>query len=124
MADNYNPIRTLNGVTVPSPSSYEVLGSDVSSSDAGRTEDAKMWKMKITELTKLQLEWQNLKTADMSTILQAIDDEYFDVTYLDPKAGTYLTKNFYVGDRASVAYNTRMGLWSSLSFNLIERGGV
>ncbi len=123
MYDIYNPIRELNGVALPCPSYYEVLGSDVSSSDAGRTEDAKMWKMKIAELVKLQLKWENLPIEDMSTILQAIDDEYFDVTYLDPKQGKWVTKNFYVGDRSSVAYNTRLNVWSDLSFNLIERGG-
>lgn len=123
MADQtYNPISSVGGVTVPCPSSYEWKESDVSDSDAGRTEDAKMHKMMIAKKVHLELSWQNVTTADASTILQAFTaSEYFNVTYLDPKANDYLTKKFYVGDRSVPSYNVRQGLWKNVSFNVIEQ---
>lgn len=117
----YNPLRSVGGVTVPCPSTYEYQLSDVSSSDAGRTEDALMHKMRIAQKVHLNLAWQNQKTADVSTILNAFNPEYISIQYLDPKANGYVTKTFYVGDRSVPAYNTSLGLWSNISFNIIER---
>lgn len=119
----YNPIRSVNGVTVPCPSSYQYKLSDVSSADAGRTEDGMMDKMRIAQKVHLELEWWNVSPEDAATILQAFDSEYFNVTYLDAKSGTFQTKQFYAGDRSSPLYNysTLMGVWSKVAFNIIER---
>lgn len=122
MANEYNPIQSVGGTTIPCPSSYEWKESDVSDSDAGRTEDAKMHKMMIATKVHLELAWQNVTTSEASTILTAFTrSEYFNVTYLDPKANGYLTKTFYVGDRSSPSYNTRLGIWQNVSFNIIEQ---
>ena len=117
----YNPIQSVGGVTVPCPSSYQYKLSDVSAADAGRTEDAKMHKMRIAQKVHLELEWQNITTADASTILNAFNPEYIQVNYLDPKANGYVTKTFYVGDRSVPAYNTALGLWTNVAFNIIEQ---
>ena len=49
--------------------------------------------------------------------------EYITVCYLDAMEGDYITKVFYVGDRTAPLYNTRMGLWQNVSFDLIARKG-
>ena len=122
MAADYNPIGSVNGATnIPCPSSYEYKLSDVSDSDAGRTEDGLMHKMRIAQKVHLELAWQNITTSAASTILTAFNPEYIQVNYLDPKAGSYLTKTFYVGDRSVPSYNVRLGLWSNVSFNIIEQ---
>lgn len=118
----YNPIQSVGGVIVPCPSVYKWIDSDVSDSDAGRTEDAKMHKMMIAGKIHIELEWHNVITSVASTILQAFTaSEYFQVKYLDPKANAFLTKTFYVGDRNAPAYNTMLGIWSNISFNIIEQ---
>ena len=118
----YNPINSVGGITVPCPSSYQWKLSDVSDSDAGRTEDAVMHKMTIDKKVHLELKWQNVTTAQASTIINAFSRiEYFSVRYLDPMAGGYQTKTFYVGDRSAPSYNTFLGLWSDVSFNIIEQ---
>ena len=119
----YNPIQSVGTYTsIPCPSSYQWKESDVSDSDAGRTEDAKMHKMMIAKKVHLELAWQNVTTSEASTILQAFTaSEYFAVNYLDPKANAYQTKTFYVGDRTAPAYNTLKGIWSNVSFNIIEQ---
>lgn len=121
MADEYNPIQKVGNVEVPCPSKYIYKLQDVSQSNAGRTEDGKMHKLMIGQCVKLELEWQNISTADVSTILQAFNHEYMNIKYLDAKTGTWRTSEFYVGDRSAPAYNTRMGLWENVAFNVIER---
>ena len=121
MADNYNPIRSVNGTAVRCPSAYQYDLQDVSASNAGRTEDGKMHKERIGQCVKLELRWDYIPSADVAVILQAFNPEYFDVTYLDAKSGTFLTKEFYAGDRTAPMYNAKLGLWTNLTFNIIER---
>lgn len=116
-----NPIVSVGGVSIPCPSSYKYDLQDVSASKAGRTEDGKMHKKRIGQCVKLELEWQNVTTAVVSQILQAFNAEYLNIAYLDAKSGSVLTKEFYVGDRSAPMYNGAMGLWSNVSFNVIER---
>ena len=121
MADNYNPIRSVNGTAVRCPSAYQYDLQDVSASNAGRTEDGKMHKERIGQCVKLELRWDYIPSADVAVILQAFNPEYFNVTYLDAKSGTFLTKEFYAGDRTAPMYNAKLGLWTNLTFNIIER---
>ena len=57
---SYNPIQSVGGVAIPCPSKYSWNLSDVSLADAGRTEDGKMHKMRITQKVHLEMEWQNV----------------------------------------------------------------
>ena len=121
MADQYNPIQSVGGNTsLPCPSKYDWKLSDVSSADAGRTEDGLMHKERITSKVHLELEWQNVSDADASAILAAFQPEYISVNYYDYKALAFQTKTFYVGDRSVSAYNRRMGI-GTITFNIIER---
>ncbi|MGN0558379.1 MAG: DUF6711 family protein [Acutalibacteraceae bacterium] len=126
MADylqQYNPIRSVNGKAVPCPSSYLWKLEDVSAADAGRTEDTVMHKNRVGQLVGLELGWKNIKTAEVSEILKAFNPEYITVCYLDAMQGKYVTSVFYVGNRSAPMYNSRKGVWSNLSFNIIERSG-
>ena len=119
----YNPIRTVDGVAIPCPSSYQWGLSDVSASKAGRTEAVRMDKMRIGQVRKLELAWQNISTDTVSEILKAFNPEYIMVEYLDAMEGKYVTREFYVGDRSAPLYSCKKGLWSNVSFNIVERGG-
>ncbi len=120
MPNQYNPIRSVDGVEIPVPSKYDWKLSDVSAADAGRTEDALMHKMRIAQKVHIELEWNNVSDADAGTILAAFQPEYIRVQYYDYKALSFVYKTFYVGDRSVSSYNRRMGL-STISFNIIER---
>lgn len=119
--DQYNPLETVGGQYVRSPSVYQYDLMDVSAADSGRTEDALMHKNRIAQKVKLHLAWNNISTTDASAIINAFDDEYLEVKYLDLKAGGYITKTFYVGDRSAPMYNNTLNIWSNISFNLIEQ---
>ena len=118
---SHNPIRRVNGRTIKSPSSYTWQQQDLSAADAGRTEDGKMHKERIRNIVALNLAWNNITTEDAQSILRAFESEYLMVEYIDPMLGGYVEKEFYVGDRSSPMYNCELELWSSLTFNLIER---
>ena len=119
--DLYNPIMSVDGIAVRSPSIYQWSLQDVSSPDAGRTEDALMHKKRISQKVKLQLAWNNIRIEDASAILNAFDPEYIMVSYLDPKVGGYVEKRFYVGDRSAPMYNNTCNVWSNVAFNIIEQ---
>lgn len=117
----YNPIKSVGGVTVPCPSKYSWKLSDVSAQDAGRTEDALMHKMMVAQKVHLELEWQNINSADAATILAAFNQsEYLSVQYFDYKSNAYLTKTFYVGDRTVESYSRILDV-GTITFNIIER---
>lgn len=120
---NYNPIKSVNGVQIPVPSSYKYILSDISASDAGRTEDMEMHKNRLGQYRKLELEWSGVDLATVSQVLQAFNAETFTVEFLDAYTGNYQTSEFYAGDRSSPLYNAKMGLWENLAFNIIEVGG-
>ena len=118
--DPLNPLRTINGNYVKTPTSYTWDEQDISQSDAGRTEDGLMHKKRIRRAVKLNLDWKNISLQDASDILKLFENEYLSVNYLDVKQGGYQTKTFYVGDRTAPAYNVKLNVWT-VGFNLIER---
>lgn len=122
--DEHNPLRSVDGKLVKCPSSYQWKMQDISASDAGRTEDTKMDKKRIGQIRKIELEWQNVSITDAAAILQAFNPEYIEVCYLDAMTGTYRTSEFYVGDRSTPLYNSKLGVWNNVAFNIIERSGV
>lgn len=124
MPTNLNPIQSVNGVAIACPSTYDYSLSDISAADSGRTEDTVMHKNKIGQCVTLGLAWRNISTATASAILQAFDPEYITVRFFDLKSGTYKPSVFYVGDRSAPMYNAKLGLWSGVSFNIIERSGA
>lgn len=120
----FNPIRSVDGKAIKCPSSYVYKLEDISASDAGRTEDTKMDKMRIGQLVGIELSWVYLTNQEISELLTAFNPEYISIVYLDAMQGDYVTSEFYVGNRSAPLYNTRLGLWESVSFNLIERSGL
>lgn len=121
---DYNPIESVNGVAVKSPSVYKWKLEDLSASDAGRTEDTVMDKKRIGQLIGIELQWNKVSIEDASTILKLFNPEYINVRYLDAKEGEYVNRTFYVGERSAPLYNGELGLWDNIAFNLIGRSGV
>lgn len=121
--NDYNPIKSVSGVAVKSPSAYKWKLEDLSASDAGRTEDTVMDKKRIGQLVGIELQWNKVSIADASIILKQFNPEYIWVEYLDAMEGDYVEAQFYVGDRSAPLYNGELGLWDNIAFNLIRRSG-
>lgn len=124
MANEFNPIKSVDGVAIRCPSHYTYKLEDVSAADSGRTEDTMMHKEKVGQLVGIELSWQNINSDEASALLNAFDPEYIMVEYFDLKRNDYRTSEFYVGNRQAPMYNARLDVWTNLSFNIIERSGV
>lgn len=117
----------VGGRLMPCPSKFDYGLQDISASDSGRVEDehALMYKNRIAQKVKINLEWVAVSDADAATIINAFDPEYFDVTYHDPKANAMVTKTFYRGDISAPYYwwvDDNNGFsFSTVAFNIIER---
>ncbi len=116
-----NPIRTVDGAYIPVPSSYKPDASDVSESNAGRTEDTKMHKLMLGTCDHIGLSWAYVSPEDAQEIMSAFAPQYFSVEYLNVRNGSYRTSEFYCGDKNIEMVQTALGPRWNMSFNIIER---
>lgn len=108
----------INGVAIAAPKSFSVDIEDVDG-ESGRNTKGQMLRDRIAVKRKINLEWPPLNDIQISTILKAVQNVFFQVTYPDPMEGMEVTKTMYVGSRsAPMLYN---GLWQSLKMNFVER---
>ena len=116
-------LLVINGVTVKTPSKFSVTVSDF---DGETTRNAKgeLIRDRIGVKRKLDCEWPPLTQSEMSTLLNAVSNVFFTVTYLDPMIGS-TTKTMYVGDRSAPMYRYGTGgsevLWENVKMNFIEK---
>lgn len=116
-------ILKINGVDMPDPSSFSVSIMDLDSEESRRNILGKLNRDRVAVKRKLNCEWGPLTMSQISTLLNAVKDEFFQVTYPDPFVGGEATKTFYVGDRQMPMYSKVNGqiLWEGLKMNFIER---
>ena len=118
-----NTMIKVDGVSIKTPSTFELSINDVSNSDAGRTQDGLMHKNRITRKRKIVLKWSNPTPEEAKAILDAFAPEYFNVTYPDPLTGTTVTKKFYSGDQSAPVkvWSVNQKIYSEVGFDIIER---
>lgn len=110
---------------LPVPSALNYGLQDISSSNAGRTEDAVMQKERIGKAPKITLTYNNRDTALVATALGLVKAEYFNILYQDlENGGVYTYGEFYRGDVSMDVYNGALDLWSTCKFSLIKRSGA
>ncbi len=119
-------ILLVNGQALPDPKSITWGLQDLDDDEGtGRGADGNMVRDRVAVKRKLTIQWGILTTTDLSFILNAIDDEFFTVKYLDAKDGKARTSTMYVGDRSAPMLMrdiyTGEWLWQSLSANFIEQ---
>lgn len=115
----------IDGVTLPvQPSKFEPIVMDLDDGETTtRTADGQLTRDRIAVKRQINLEWPPLQWDDLSVILQAISNVFFDVTYPDPETGQYETKTFYPSNRTSPMAIDKNGViwWSGLSVTLTEQ---
>lgn len=117
-------ILTIDGVALPvEPSKCTFSLKDISTSDSGRTEDTEMQKKRIGQTWTINLEWSGLTNTQARDIARMFNPVYLEVEYFDYMVGDAVTDTFYKGDSDAPLYNATLGIWTSLSFNLIQRKG-
>ncbi|MEG0133771.1 MAG: DUF6711 family protein [Clostridium sp.] len=114
----------INGVAIATPKIFQVDIEDIDG-ESNRNTRGELLRDRIAIKRKLNLEWAPLKMNEISVLLKAVKDVYFEVNYPDPMEGTMLTKTFYVGGRSAPAHyydgvKNEM-LWQGLKMNFIEK---
>lgn len=112
----------LNGIYTAQPVSIQVILSDLDN-ESSRDSQGNMYRDRITTKRKLNCEWGIMTTQEISQILKAVSNVFFNVTYTDPYSGTEETRIFYSGDRTAPVAVVMNGetLWQGLTCNFIEK---
>ena len=97
--------------------------SDVDASDAGRTMDALMHRVRVGTKIRLDVTCRPLTTEEASTVLKLIYPVFVTVRYTDPMEGTEVTKTMYSNNNPASFLMKKDGkeYWSGITFPLIER---
>lgn len=123
MATAERPFK-IDGVSIPTPSTYKFGLEDLSSEETGRTLDGVMHKDVVDDKDRYECTWKKLSWEDTAILLNAINKKTsFMFTYVDPRVpNQWLTNRFYVGERSMVAINLNdeNNTWSDISFTFIR----
>lgn len=114
-------LLTINGAAIPAPSEYTLGIQDISKAE--RNANGEMIIERIATKRKLDLKWNYLSAADLSTILNAVADVFFTVQYFDSKDNANKSGTFYCGDRkcGMIDFKNSVPRWKDVTFNLIEK---
>lgn len=114
----------IDGVAIPTPSTYTFDVEDLSSEKTGRTLDGKMHKDVVAVKDSYTCTWKSLSWADTAKLLKAVNGKSkFSFTHADPREpNDVVTHDFYVGKRSSVALNLRdpKNTWHDISMTFIR----
>lgn len=115
----------INGTLIKSPKVFQADIYDLDSENTQRNTLGEMLRDRIAVKRKLICEWPPLTMAEISPILSAVKDVYFEVAYPDPVTGNKQeTKTFYVGDRSAPLLLVRQNgeyWWEGLKMNFVEK---
>lgn len=118
-----NTMIKVDGVAIKTPSTFDWSINDVSTGDAGRTQDGLMHKNRKTRKRKIVLKWTNPTPNEAAAILSAFAPEYVKVNYFDPLDKRKETRTFYSGDQSVPfkVWTVNNKRYSEVSFDIIER---
>ena len=111
---------------VRAPTTMEETFSDLDSAATTRTASGRMVRSVVrggdNNVRKLELSWDIVPQATVSTILNLIKGSFFYMCYPDLQTGMERTARFYAGDRTVKARRIDENgvLVQNLSFNAIE----
>ncbi len=99
----------IDGVAIPTPTTYKAGIEDLSSEATGRTLDGIMHKDVVAVKDYYDCTWSGLSWEDTAILLNAVDGKTkVNFTHADPRVpNRYITAEFYVGKRSSAALNLK-----------------
>ncbi|MFI3251871.1 MAG: DUF6711 family protein [bacterium] len=116
----------INGNLLPYPDrNHEITHTNFV--DSGRNLNGTVFGEVIGRTQyKLTLSFPVLSTEEYHTILQMLEDFYFDVEFYDPLKNKRVTVEMYVGDRTAKPFwiddNDNPTQYNGVAFNLVDRG--
>lgn len=123
MGSTNRPFK-IDGVAIPTPTTYKFGIEDLSSEETGRTLDGVMHKDVVAVKDYYECMWAKLSWEDTAILLNAINNkEKFNFTHADPrKPNQWLTAEFYVGERGGAALDLtdNKRTWAEITFKFIR----
>lgn len=119
-------IRKQDGTVVelPNPKTATFTREDIDASETGRNQLGKMFRYRVATKGKWTNAWGPLTPAQVKTILDAIEDEWFYLIYHDAKDDAEVEKEYYAGPQSMpiLWWNPIAGkrMYSGLTVNFIE----
>ncbi len=114
------PFR-IDGVEIPTPTDYSFSAEDLSSAETGRTLDGVMHKDVVAVKDTYDCKWQKLSFEDTQLLLNLTEGKTsLNFTHIDPRTGTFITGEFYVGARKCVAKNLKNEVWHDITMTFIR----
>ena len=114
----------INNKEIKCPSSFSYTRSDLDQ-DSYRDINGNLVRNRIGTKVQLTLTWKAgaMDVASMSTLLKAMDDVFFSVTYFDIHDGGMRTATFYSSDKTAQMYSYIDGkpIFNEISLTLIEK---
>lgn len=114
----------IDGVAIPTPSSYDFSIEDLSSEETGRTLDGVMHKDVVSVKDTYTCTWKNVSWTVAAQLMNAIDGKTkVSLTYADPRVpNEFITNNFYIGERKGTAVNLNDSnhAWTDITFTFIR----
>lgn len=114
----------IDGVEIPTPSTYKAGIEDLSSEATGRTLDGLMHKDVVAVKDTYECTWKSLSWAEAAHILNLVNGRtQVTLTYADPKVpNVFQTGAFYIGSRSITAYdlNDPKNAWQDLTLSFIQ----
>lgn len=119
----------IDGVTMPTPSSYEYIEADFDSPDSTRSETGVLNRDRIRRgVLSPKFKWNAITTKQLRKILDAVEPTWIEVTIFSPKATNSSHTETFTGyaqaTRTSSVilprYNSQETLWS-FECSFIER---
>ena len=123
-AENPNRPFKIDGISIPTPTSYVANVEDLSTEETGRTQDGVMHKDIVASKMTYEIGWKRLSWEDMAILLNALHQkQQFTFTHVDPRwSGRWVTGTFYVGKRSGAALDVSdtKRTWKDISMTFIE----
>lgn len=112
----------IDGVAIPTPTTYKFNEEDLSSEATGRTLDGVMHKDVIAVKAYYDCTWRALSWADAAALLNAVDGKSeVSFTHADPRVpNQFVTGRFYIGKRSGAALNLADKKWSDIEMTFTE----
>ena len=119
-------IKKNDGTSVvpPTPAELEWNLSDLDGDDTGRNQSGDLFRDRVAVKRKIKCTWLPMDGTNMSKLLSAVTDPFFELTYPDALDGKSRTITCYVGDRSAPIMrpnNDGVWMWGQISMNFIER---
>lgn len=113
-------------LALPEPTTLQWDITDVESS-AGRGQNmlGKLFCDRIGTKRTISCSWSALKSREMATLMQALDEKFFYLEFPDARTGKREIMEVYVGQRSAPLYRmdegAQTGLWASMNVTFTER---